>query len=68
MSHQGVLSRYFPLDSNKSPVPVDLLVSGSVPSGSGVSSSAAMVVASTLAFLAVNNKAHEASSYKLETH
>ena len=38
------------------PVPADLLVSGTVPAASGLSSSAAMVVASTLAFLAVNNK------------
>lgn len=38
-------------------MPVDLLVTGSVPAGSGLSSSAAMVVASTLAFLAVNGKA-----------
>ena len=38
------------------PVPVDLLVTGSVPAGSGLSSSAAMVVSSTLAFLAVNGK------------
>ena len=38
------------------PIPVDLLVTGSVPAGSGLSSSAAMVVASTLSFLAVNNK------------
>jgi galactokinase len=35
---------------------VDLLVVGTVPVGSGLSSSAAMVVGSTLAFLAVNNK------------
>lgn len=33
---------------------MDLLVTGSVPAGSGLSSSAAMVVSSTLAFLAVN--------------
>jgi len=49
------LSHYFPTKDTE-PVPVDLLVTGSVPPGSGVSSSAAMVVASTLAFLAVNNK------------
>ena len=39
-------------------MPVDLLVSGTVPwaVGSGLSLSTAIVVASTLAFLAVNNK------------
>ncbi|KAH9949915.1 galactokinase gal [Amylocystis lapponica] len=59
--YYGVLNRFFPLSSSSSaaeahPVPVDLLVTGSVPAGSGLSSSAAMVVASTLAFLAVNEK------------
>jgi galactokinase len=49
------LSHYFAGKSDV-PVPVDLLVTGSVPAGSGLSSSAAMVVASTLAFLAVNGK------------
>ncbi|KAI0822584.1 galactokinase gal [Trametes gibbosa] len=53
--YYGVLNRFFPTPTVH-PVPVDLLVNGSVPSGSGLSSSAAMVVASTLAFLAVNNK------------
>ncbi|KAF9446160.1 galactokinase gal [Macrolepiota fuliginosa MF-IS2] len=53
--YYGVLSHYFPKSTDK-PVPVDMLVTGSVPAGSGLSSSAAMVVASTLTFLAVNNK------------
>lgn len=58
---QGVLSQYFSPtnasgEANSHPIPVDLLVTGSVPAGSGLSSSAAMVVASTLAFLAVNGK------------
>ncbi|KAI0950666.1 hypothetical protein AcW1_007917 [Taiwanofungus camphoratus] len=57
----GVLNRFFPSSGTLQsadirPVPVDLLVTGSVPAGSGLSSSAAMVVASTLAFLAVNDK------------
>ncbi|KAF8808656.1 Galactokinase [Phlegmacium glaucopus] len=53
--YYGVLSHHFSGQSD-APVPVDLLVTGSVPAGSGLSSSAAMVVASTLAFLAVNGK------------
>lgn len=54
---QGVLNHYFKPELNgpdSLPVPVDLLVTGTVPAGSGLSSSAAMVVSSTLAFLAVN--------------
>ncbi|KAJ7081882.1 Galactokinase [Mycena belliarum] len=53
--YYGVLEKYF-TGSKVLPVPVDLLVTGSVPAGSGLSSSAAMVVASTLAFLAINGK------------
>ena len=49
------MDHYFTGESDV-PVPVDLLVTGSVPAGSGLSSSAAMVVASTLAFIAVNGK------------
>jgi len=58
MTTQGVLNHYFTpaAGSDDHPVPVDILVTGSVPAGSGLSSSAAMVVASTLAFLAVNGK------------
>ncbi|KAF7793755.1 hypothetical protein EIP86_004874 [Pleurotus ostreatoroseus] len=56
--YYGVLNRFFdPTNkSEQAPVPVDLLFTGTVPAGSGLSSSAAMVVASTLAFLACNNK------------
>ncbi|OSC97727.1 galactokinase gal [Trametes coccinea BRFM310] len=53
--YYGVLNRFF-ASTSEHPAPADLLVTGSVPSGSGLSSSAAMVVASTLAFMAVNNK------------
>ncbi|TFY61255.1 hypothetical protein EVG20_g7125 [Dentipellis fragilis] len=60
--YYGVLNRFFPLtevarsEIAPAPIPVDLLVTGTVPAGSGLSSSAAMVVASTLVFLAVNGK------------
>ncbi|KAF7337055.1 Galactokinase gal [Mycena venus] len=53
--YYGVLEEHF-TGPAAHPIPVDLLVTGSVPAGSGLSSSAAMVVASTLAFLAINGK------------
>ncbi|CAK5268211.1 unnamed protein product [Mycena citricolor] len=53
--YYGVLDEHFK-GSAVHPLPVDLLVTGSVPAGSGLSSSAAMVVASTLTFLAINDK------------
>jgi galactokinase len=52
---QGVLEHFFKAGDEK-PVGFDLLVTGSVPAGSGLSSSAAMVVASTLAFLTMNKR------------
>ena len=52
---QGVLEKFFK-NNGEVPRPVDILVTGSVPAGSGLSSSAAMVVASTLSFLSINNK------------
>ncbi|EEB97392.1 hypothetical protein MPER_03299, partial [Moniliophthora perniciosa FA553] len=55
--YYGVLNTYFSGGAGGNlPIPVDLLVTGTVPAGSGLSSSAAMVVASTLTFLAVNGK------------
>lgn len=47
---------HFFTENGEEPVGVDLLVTGAVPAGSGLSSSAAMVVASTLTFLTVNGK------------
>jgi galactokinase len=41
------------------PKAVDILVSGTIPPGSGISSSAALVVASTLSFLIINDKLDE---------
>ncbi|OAX42712.1 galactokinase gal [Rhizopogon vinicolor AM-OR11-026] len=53
--YYGVLNHFFtPSSASPVPVPVEILVTGNVPAGSGLSSSAAMVVSSTLAFLAIN--------------
>ncbi|EIW84610.1 galactokinase gal [Coniophora puteana RWD-64-598 SS2] len=60
--YYGVLNHYFAPGETEQPIPVDLLVTGSVPPGSGLSSSAAMVVGSTLAFLAVNGLVDDSSS------
>ncbi|KIJ51519.1 hypothetical protein M422DRAFT_58977 [Sphaerobolus stellatus SS14] len=62
--YYGVLEHFFQ-NTDEKPVGCDLLVLGSVPAGSGLSSSAAMVVASTLAFLAVNNKVVELTKSQL---
>ncbi|PAV16304.1 galactokinase gal [Pyrrhoderma noxium] len=53
--YYGVLEKFFENNDEK-PKGLDLLVTGSVPAGSGLSSSAAMVVASTLSFLVINDK------------
>ncbi|KAF7291917.1 Galactokinase gal [Mycena indigotica] len=53
--YYGVLNEHF-TGSAEHPMPVDMLVTGTVPAGSGLSSSAAMVVSSTLTFLAINGK------------
>ncbi|KLO11436.1 galactokinase gal [Schizopora paradoxa] len=53
--YYGVLERFYK-NENDLPNGIDLLVTGSVPAGSGLSSSAAVVVASTLSFLVVNDK------------
>ncbi|PVF95540.1 Galactokinase [Serendipita vermifera] len=52
----GVLERFFPQGSHEQPIGMEALFTSTIPAGSGVSSSAALIVASTLAFLVVNNK------------
>ncbi|KAG8812554.1 galactokinase [Serendipita sp. 399] len=54
-AYLGVLDRFFKQSSER-PVGMEALFSSTIPAGSGVSSSAALIVASTLAFLVVNDK------------
>ncbi|KZT53529.1 galactokinase gal [Calocera cornea HHB12733] len=53
--YYGVLTHHLRAAQPKS---INMLVTGSVPAGSGLSSSAAMVVASTLSFLVMNDVLH----------
>jgi galactokinase len=53
---QGVLESLFAQSGEETPNGFDALISSSIPSGAGVSSSAALIVASTLAALTANDK------------
>lgn len=53
---QGVLERLFAQNGEERPNGFDGLISSSIPSGAGVSSSAALIVSSTLAALTTNDK------------
>lgn len=54
--YYGVLNKFFTTPNDGNPLGFDMLVTGTVPAGSGLSSSAAMVVASTLSFLTINKR------------
>ncbi|KAG8730181.1 galactokinase [Ceratobasidium sp. 423] len=54
--YYGVLNKFFTAPGDGNPLGFDMLVTGTVPAGSGLSSSAAMVVASTLSFLTINKR------------
>ncbi|CAE6519484.1 unnamed protein product [Rhizoctonia solani] len=54
--YYGVLNNSFTTPGDGNPLGFDMLVTGTVPAGSGLSSSAAMVVASTLSFLTINKR------------
>ena len=60
-----MLDHFFGSDSDAEPAGFDALYVGTVPAGSGLSSSAAMVVASTIAFLAMNGKLSSVTRGKL---
>lgn len=57
IQQKGVLEKYFPAGSSDAPLGMEALFTSNIPAGSGVSSSAALIVASTLAFIVVNGKA-----------
>jgi galactokinase len=63
--YYGVLNHFFPTDDSGlvagQPEGFDLLISSTLPPGSGLSSSAAVVVVSTLAFLVMNKKLDKVS-------
>ena len=56
---------HFFKDNAFEPSGFDMLVTGSVPADSGLSSSAALVVASTLTFLCMNNHVDSLSRFEL---
>lgn len=58
---QVVLEEYFN-DAEHTPVSMDLLISGSIPPGSGMSSSAALIIASLTAILLANSLIPSSSS------
>ena len=60
----GIVNNFFSPAASY-PVSVDLLVSGTVPVGCELSSSAVIVVASILAFLAASNKLEGATKRML---
>lgn len=61
----GVLERFFSKDTKADPVGLQALFDSTVPAGSGVSSSAALIVASTLAFLVANDKLSSITKFDL---
>ncbi|EJU04910.1 Galactokinase [Dacryopinax primogenitus] len=64
--YYGVLNHHLAHPTSV-PQSMNMLVTGSVPAGSGLSSSAAMVVASTLSFLAMNDALGQVTKGELVT-